>query len=252
MFRNLSFQKKTFIYYSCFIITMLLLLTIIVYTYISRSLHDQSAKAMKQTVEKITSLLDSSVLEIDRISMQIYFNSDVQDMLSNALYFNERDSNYFDYNIKDNKKIRAIFTSINFYKIPDRKIAVFNDNLSFISSGTYPENASEFKRQMKNTDLIKKLKESPTKSLLLPPHKDWWSNNTAYPVVSILKEVFNTLDNSGTKSLGYIDVQLPYKEIREICSVNSSSKLKVLVLNKTWRSFIHLEATMQNQKCFTI
>lgn len=231
MFNKLSFQKKIFIYYSGFIITLLLLLTLVVYFYMSQSLQTQSMKTMDQTVDKISSLLDSSVLEIDRMSMQVYFNTEIQRIMSEALYFNEKEHNYFDYNIEDSKKVRTVLASNNFYKLSDRKIAVFNDSESYITSGAYPETSQEIKNQLMNSSWINTLITSQNKSILLPPHEDWWSKDTGYTVISLIKEVFNTIVGSGSEHLGYIEVQLPYTEIEKICTVDKNPEFRVLVVN---------------------
>ncbi|HEY5587021.1 MAG TPA: histidine kinase [Ruminiclostridium sp.] len=231
MFRNISFQKKMFIYYSFFIIILLFLLISIAYTYMSRTLQSQSIKSMEQNVDKVSTLLDTSIQELDRLCMQVYFNNDIQDIMLDALDFDKNQGNYFDYNIQNSNKIRNIFISNNFFKVFDQKISLFNDNSSFISSGEYQNTSLELKNQLNNSYWVSELSKDQNKSIILPPHTDWWSSDSPSLNISLIRNLIYTF-NAGNKHLGYIEAQLPNTEIEKICKLDINSDLRVNVLNE--------------------
>ncbi|MCD9021454.1 sensor histidine kinase [Cohnella silvisoli] len=230
MLSRLSFHNKIFIYYSTLIIFILFAITALFYSYISNLLQNNAALGMSQTIDKISSSLDAMIKEIDTVSTQVLYNEDIQNVLMDA-YDNENNlPNFFDIDLASAKKTRATLVSINSPKTNVRRIGIFNEKGSFISVGTASQSPMEFGKTITFNDWYDKIINSPTKSILLPPHKDNWSDiHDETMVISLVREILSTY--GAFNHLGYVEVQQPYSKLEEIGKDNNE-RMHILVLDE--------------------
>ncbi len=231
MFSRISFQRKVFIYYSIFITSILLVLALIFYSYISSILFDREVKSMKQSVEKISAGLDSMLKEIDTVTTQVLFSKDIQEIMADSIEFHKNGQNYYEYNFDSAKKARNILVSINSIKSTVRRICIFNENGDYVSVGKAVEYKSPPPSFFKNTYLYENMKKTYDRSVIIPPHKDEFILDKLSPlVISFRREMFATY--GANNNLGFVEVQQPYEMVEGICNTGDKSSLKIIIFDE--------------------
>jgi len=228
MLKKVSFKNRLFIYYSLFIIGILLLLSIVFYSYISSVLQEQEAKGMEQTVNRISSSLDSFIREMNTTSTQVLFSKDIQNIMSDAAALNDGE-NLFISNLDLYKQATQVLVSINSPRTIVNRIGIFNLQGSFMSIGNVGEDSQAFKENLKRAAWFGDIDDT-YHSVVLPPHPDdWIPNNDSSIVVSFVRELIDSL--SSNTLLGYIEIQQPYSILEDLCRVDELSGMEVVVLD---------------------
>lgn len=190
---------------------------------------EKTINNLKQLVGKISTQLDSTIKEIDIISVQVVYSNDIQNILADALESSEVNSNYFDLNYQAIHKTRNILVSINSPKVISRRISIFNKEYNYASVGTVEHNGIAVKKAIKSASWIKDVLLQDGKGVIIPPHPDDWIEKESAPLVISLSRTINATFTS-SRVLGIVEVQQPYSKIEEICKSDNTNSMKVIIL----------------------
>lgn len=229
MLNRVSFQSKMFIFYSLFVLGILLFLAIVFYYYISSVLQKEGAKGMLNTVTKISSGLDSFVKEMDVISTQVMFNKDIQEIMAEAEAVDG--ANYFDAHPSATKRVVQALIAINSPKTIVNRIGIFNTQGSFVSAGKVRTDARTFQDNLDKADWLEDIQANVHKIAVLPPHPDIWLRPAdSSLVITLIREFIDSLGSN--RLVGYIEIQQPYAMVEELCRVDEASHMNVVVLDE--------------------
>lgn len=243
MLKKNSFQKKMFFYYSLLIIIVIVLIGLFSFVYVSRLLKEKENTNMQQTISSISAQLDSTVKELDLVSVQVVFSKQVQDIMYDALHSDKKGENYFDSNRSSKFRVQETLMSINSPKDICRRISVFNNGCNFLSIGTVVEDSSAVNEELKTAAWVDEVESLNGKPLIRQPHIDGWMKESD-DVISVARTLHATMssispDADGSQRsfqtgepLGVVEVQQSYSRIEKICQTEELSPLKIIVMDK--------------------
>lgn len=231
MLRRLNYQYKLFTYYSVVVFAAILIITVVIYVYLSHLLLDNARKSMGQTAERISSGLESLVKQMDVASTQVLYSEDLQNIMARAGDSGSQSGANFFNDTMTSKAAMKILVSIASPKFTVGRVGIYNDQNAAISAGLHGADEGAFAVNRSQTDYVDDVERSESDTNIVPPHPDpWLREDKSEPVVSFIRSMVATF--GGFNKLGYIEVQQPYEMVAAICESDEASPIRVTVLDR--------------------
>ena len=185
--KNLTLRKKLLMSFFILIFLPLGLLTFISYVNVAKIYENQIRYSANQSFDQAYTFLSYKLNTMINTSDVIYFNSDVQNILSKdkTIYENDLVQQNIDMLILD-KFLNGLNNSEDIYRaslyVPDW-FSYSNQEINFNNTSTFA-----------GTPTYKKLMESKEKVFWLPPEniKNYSSSDDPIPVISLLRKIRNS------------------------------------------------------------
>ncbi len=244
--KGITYQTKLFVIYSLVFFVITGLLIGMFYMYSSQVLINEAMVSMQQVSSNLSNKLDIFVNLMDVVSTQVIANKDVQTVM-NSIRHSGGETNYFDYNLDDSRKLRQALSSINSPLIAYGRIGIFDNNQNHISTGNLGSDSASFRNNFEKYNVLSQFDLLRDRKLILPPHNDNWI--TADPpkqVISLLREISDIQYNS-FEVIGYVEVQQPYSYIERICEQSIDARHTIVVIDKN-KQIIYPYNTLSEQQ----
>lgn len=224
----MSFQTKLWVTNFLLIILLVVVFGTSFYQYSAGIFENNAFSNLAVISEKISQQLDNLVRPMDLIiTYLLSSDSFISSMitLSNLDRDNPRNLVYI------NEAMRTIKSSLMSYSIDKNfyRVSVFNDKGDFFSSNfRTPSISREYVLSvLHNLHWIDKSKNYIGEVIIIPPYKDPWIMTNDTVVFGVARSIQGT-----NGSIGYIEVQNPYDELKKIFAVSDSENTKVIAFTK--------------------
>lgn len=225
-FKDMTIRKKLLLSYFVLIFVPLGLLTFISYVNVSRVYENQIRYSASQSFDQAYTFLSYKVNTLIKASDVIYFNSDVQSILSNNIYTYENDM--VQQNI-DMLKLDSILNSFKNNEDVYRASLYVPGGLMYSNQGINFSNMSTFS----STDEYKRLMHSKDKVIWLPPQtiKNDVANLDPISVISLLRKIRN--GDQLSEIIGIIKLSIQESNIHDIIAKANITREGVVYLQNS-------------------
>ncbi len=230
MKKGMHFHTKLFINYSVIITVLIMFSLVACYFYISRLLENRAVENMSQLTQKTSEQLDGLLTGMDRIALYIVTNPVVRDIFS-SMKTSDRQSNYFEQNIPENKKVYDILAPLNVPNDQFYRISLFDAYGNYFSMGI-PDSVNAIHRRTSSdyyTQWYGTMLPSDKNRFIAISHQDFWSDDENLVFISLLREI---KDFDTYTSFGLVEVQQSYDKLKSILKLSNEKDLKVYLFDK--------------------
>jgi two-component system, sensor histidine kinase YesM len=203
----------------------------VLYIFIVNSSEKAALSNQMELTGKTTEQLESYLNEMDNIALQAMSNPQLLKYFID-LASDDDPANYFRNNALDYIDAGSILATINGPYNTVGRISAYNWHGDYISAGILFESNDRIAETLQNSinvnQWILALEKSNTKRIVLGPHNDFWSQNTDYRFISIIRPLSNIYS---TQIFGVVEVQQDVKKLESLLSMQMASDRDVLVFD---------------------
>lgn len=241
MFNKLGFQNKIFMIFFSIFIVIIASFSYYLYSYIKMTLMRTEQNSLTPATQKVSDQIDMMYKQLNYASLGFTYNQQNAEVMLELNNSDEVSSD--DLLIAQNKLIHnldSIYNVVNdLYKViifvPDKNIFV-----SYVRNEHLVQNVpASYVSQSSSSELF------ASKQLFtnLPAHPDDWSTQPE-TVVSVVRKFSNAYNSN----FGMIELQLPYRTLEEICTIQQSkSKQRVLIFDQEGKIIYPYQADLDQQ-----
>ena len=234
--RNLSFQKKLFIQYSLVVVLIIVLSVAAFHRYIVRTTEEEAMKNLKQLTVQTRGQVDTFLQAMDHTALQVMSTPRIVEVMAQARR-NDDPGNYFSENSRVAFEMGRDLTAILGPKVSASRVSVYNLQGDYVSMGTLGETPQRVEGFLRGGDIValyERVAARKGKELILPPHADFWSDETDRQVIS----VFRMIKDIGTgEAYGIVEVQQTYDLLEALLDYPNLSNVHAYLFSETGQPF---------------
>lgn len=204
---------------------------VVLYVFIVNSSEKAALGSQMELTGKTTEQVESYLNEMDNIALQAMSNPQLLKYFID-LAGDDDPANYFKNNALDYIDAGSILATINGPYNTVGRISAYNWHGDYISAGILFESNDRIAKTLQDSinvnQWILSLEKSSTKRIVLGPHNDFWSQNTDYRFVSVIRPLSNIYS---TQIFGVVEVQQDVQKLESLLSMQSTTERDVLLFD---------------------
>lgn len=216
LFSKIRLQTKVSIYFSVLVVFLISVATAFLYFYSKETATKGALESLVQLTVKSSQQMDSLLQNMDYIALQLMINPTILEYFSSILHDKENTDNYFETNVPARIKIADMMASIDGPNLIAVRISVSNQSGDYVHYGILPDDASVGDKFIKSGMIAKfhsELLSDSNHRLILPPHQDFWSNDSQRLLISVIRLLQNVKSNI---IYGVVETQQNYDKFESL------------------------------------
>lgn len=203
----------------------------VLYIFIVNSSEAAAVVSQRELAGKTAEQVDSFLNEIDNVALQAMSNPQLLKYFID-LAGKDDTSNYFKSNALDYIDAASLLAMINGPNNTVGRISAYNWHGDYISTGIINESDQRIQDTLQNTinvnEWIMTLDKSSTKRIVLSPHRDFWSRNTGYRFISVIRPISNV---DSTQIYGVVEAQQDVRKLESLLALQVAKDKEVLLFD---------------------
>lgn len=227
---QLSIQTRLFIGFTLLSSILVASSGFLFYNQTSKDLLKRGEETNRQQLYRYQEALDNVVEDLDRISVQVIYSSEIKNYL---LEQNEEDpSSYLGF--AKRKKYEDLLASLNGPWFISPQISLIKTNGFFLTYGQNMNTSPDLKQHIQEANWIQDALDLDGEKLLVPPHISEWQDNRPFHFALVRSFRFPK-----TQTPAVVDVQQTYELLEETMEIgrDESSGERVYVVDDNGQVF---------------
>lgn len=220
-----------FLSYATLMLIIVAVFVAVLYFFIVNSSETAAVNNQMELTGKTTEQVESYLAEMDNIALQAMSNPQLLKYFIN-LAGDDDPGNYFKSNALDYIDAASLLTTINGPNNTVGRVSAYNWQGDYISAGILFESNDRIQDTLQNSinvnEWILSLEKSSSKRIILGPHRDYWSQNTGYRFISVIRPLSNIYS---TQIFGVVEVQQDVKKLESLLSMQVATDREVLLFD---------------------
>jgi two-component system sensor histidine kinase YesM len=199
------------------------------YFYMSNYLEKQATENLEQLTMKMSEQIDSFYSEMNHISLQILYTSELVEIMRQAGKSYDKE-NYFTQHTETERKVRDYLASFNGPDLTETRISLYNDRGDYVSIGTIAEKAEVIRSRLESNSfklLSERFIEKKESVIFSGPHTDGWSEDQNQKLVSLYREFRDV-----SETYGLIEIQQSASKFQKILQGPNFGEVNVYVFDR--------------------
>ncbi|MFC3803892.1 sensor histidine kinase [Cohnella sp. GCM10012308] len=221
---QVTIQTRLFLSFTLLCSILVACSSYLFYTQTSKDLMERGEEMNRQQLFRYQEALDHLIEDLDRISAQVIYSSDIKNYL---LEQSEEDTSTYQ-SFTKRKKYEDLLASLNGPWFIATQISLIKLDGFFLTYGQNMNTVSDLKGQMKGAAWIKDALALDGEKLLVPPHRSEWQDNHPFHFSLVRSFRFPP-----SQPPAVVEVQQTYDLLEETMETgrNADSKARVFVIN---------------------
>ncbi len=209
---------------SAFGLVVLAVGVFVLYYYISRNDRDNVEYSLNSVTKEISMIIDNKLELMDNQAVTFISNQDMIRCLKNLTYSDDRNEDY-EASVQNSlmeirRYVDSSFVSGNYYRF----CAFTRSGNLFSGNEDRVLNPEVIAGRIEKLDWLDEVEEAAGRRVILPLHKDSWSQKEGRDVFSVARVI-----RDPGKGIGYVEVQETAEYLSRICS---NSQYDILILDQ--------------------